>query len=461
MSSTLGNYWKLGRWWNGGAGPLGAKNRQLQKNRPLPHLAVANPLTAPPPTIAPTGTGDIYLAELTEEPPILAELVADQPVITAELVGNTAATRVTFWRMLGWFWMTIGNAAEWVFGLFSLVFILSVVAVIPVLQLLTLGYLLESSARVARSGRLRDGFIGIRQGAKLGGILIALGIAWLPLRLISQMQYEAQLIDPANPSTRNLTIILVLLLIALSVHFYGAFLRGGRLRDFLLPARPIKLWRRITRPNAWNDSLDAVWNFVIGLRLPYFFWLGARGFAGTLIWLAIPVTMILIGRNAPLVGWLGGISTAVVLTWLPFLQTHFAVENRWRAMFEWRRVRRLYCHAPVAWTFGLFLLLALTPLFFAMQAELLDTEIIWFFSMIMIFAMWPGRFMIGWGMGRALRHPDYRWFGFRYAGRLAMFAIAAAYTGFQYLTQFTTWYGGLNLYLQPAFLIPAPFLGGS
>ena len=52
--------------------------------------------------------------------------------------------------------------AEGVFGLISLVLGLSILAALPVAQFLSLGYFLESSARVARSGRLRDGLIGVR-----------------------------------------------------------------------------------------------------------------------------------------------------------------------------------------------------------------------------------------------------------------------------------------------------------
>ena len=43
-----------------------------------------------------------------------------------------------------------------------LMVLLALCSVVPVLNFLSLGYLLESSARVARSGRLRDGFIGVR-----------------------------------------------------------------------------------------------------------------------------------------------------------------------------------------------------------------------------------------------------------------------------------------------------------
>ena len=56
-------------------------------------------------------------------------------------------------------------------GAASLVVGLSALAAIPVAQFLSLGYLLEASGRVARSGRLRDGWIGVRRAARVGGIV--------------------------------------------------------------------------------------------------------------------------------------------------------------------------------------------------------------------------------------------------------------------------------------------------
>src|SRR3954471_22624599 len=55
----------------------------------------------------------------------------------------------------------IGSFFEWVFGATALVVGLAVLSVIPVVQLLSFGYLLESGARVARTGRLRDAFVGV------------------------------------------------------------------------------------------------------------------------------------------------------------------------------------------------------------------------------------------------------------------------------------------------------------
>ena len=54
------------------------------------------------------------------------------------------------------------SGIEWLFGLGIVLLGLAVLAAVPVLQFLSLGYLLEATGRVARSGRLRDGLIGVR-----------------------------------------------------------------------------------------------------------------------------------------------------------------------------------------------------------------------------------------------------------------------------------------------------------
>ncbi|SVC46413.1 uncharacterized protein METZ01_LOCUS299267, partial [marine metagenome] len=63
----------------------------------------------------------------------------------------------------------IYSAIGWCFGMLSLIGGLAVISVIPIVNLLSLGYLLYVSATIARTGRLRDGFIGVRRAGQLGG----------------------------------------------------------------------------------------------------------------------------------------------------------------------------------------------------------------------------------------------------------------------------------------------------
>ena len=97
----------------------------------------------------------------------------------------------------------LGVMIETPFGIAVLIGGLAVLATIPVLQFLSLGYLLEAGGRVARTGRLRDGFIGIRKAARVGTIVAATWLLLLPLRLVSSLSTAARLIDPDGPVARR------------------------------------------------------------------------------------------------------------------------------------------------------------------------------------------------------------------------------------------------------------------
>src|SRR5262245_22268580 len=98
----------------------------------------------------------------------------------------------------------VGSGLEWLFGLASLVLGLSILATLPLAQLLSLGYFLESSARVARTGRFRDGLIGVRLAAKVGGVVLGAWLSMLPLWLVGSYVGSAELIDHGGPAPRLL-----------------------------------------------------------------------------------------------------------------------------------------------------------------------------------------------------------------------------------------------------------------
>src|SRR4051812_8010221 len=65
-------------------------------------------------------------------------------------------------------WYGLCAVLEWLFGLASLLLTLALVAAIPVANLVSFGYLLDASGRVANSGRLRDGFVDIAKFSRIG-----------------------------------------------------------------------------------------------------------------------------------------------------------------------------------------------------------------------------------------------------------------------------------------------------
>src|SRR3954447_14467104 len=177
----------------------------------------------------------------------------------------------------------IASATEWAFGALALGLGLALLAATPLAQFLSLGYLLEAEGRVARGGRLRDGLVGVRRAARVGTIILGTWLWLLPARLVASMARSAELIDPGGPIARRWRIGLIALIVVTVLHIAIACARGGRFRDFLWPpSDPGWLVRRLRRGRLYGDARDAVWEFVMGLRLPSYFRLGLFGFAGAL-----------------------------------------------------------------------------------------------------------------------------------------------------------------------------------
>jgi multisubunit Na+/H+ antiporter MnhB subunit len=358
------------------------------------------------------------------------------------------------WRVV----RSILSAGEYLFGCATLFVGLAVLATLPLLQFMSLGYLLESAGRVARTGHVSAGLIGVRKAARLGGIALGTWLLLWPLRFVSLLANSARLIEPEGSAERFWTVTLWILTILFVLHVVSACLRGGQLRSFFWP-RPINFARRLTQRGAYAQARDAVWDFVLGLRLPYYFSLGLRGFLGGLVWLIGPISLLAAGARAPVIGFLGGLLLAIVVLYLPFAQVRFAAENRFRAMFELRALRDHFRRAPVA-----FLVALVGTLLFALPLYLLKIEIIpreaaWLPSLVFVAFIFPARLLSGWAYARADRREAPRYWLFRWGARPLMMSAALIYAVIVYFTQFTSWHGIASLYEQHAFLVPVPFFG--
>jgi hypothetical protein len=241
----------------------------------------------------------------------------------------------------------------------------------------------------------------------------------------------------------------------------GACSRGGKLRYFLLPWYCNSFWllRRLWRGGYYAQARDAVWDFVVDLRLPYYFWLGVRGFVGGLAWLVPPITLLALGRVNPLFGLLGGLFLAIVLQYVPFLQMRFARENRFRAFFELRGVRADFKRAPVAFAFAFFFTLLLAVPLFLLKIEMVPREVAYLFSLFFIVSIFPAKLLAGWAYGRAVRQEVPRHWLIRWSSWLVMLPSAVLYVLILTFTEYTSWGGLYSLYEQHAFLLPVPFLG--
>jgi hypothetical protein len=359
---------------------------------------------------------------------------------------------------------TIFGIPGWLFGLISVLVGLAIVASVPIVQFLSLGYLLEAGGRVARSGRLRDGFIGIRRAGRLGGTALGIWLCLLPARFLSDLAHSAQIIDPNGQVASAWRLGFLLVLAATFAHIVLACARGGRLIHFFWPFNFIAVLRQVRRGGFYHRSRDAFWDTLKSLRLPYYFGLGIRGFVAAFLWLVVPVSMLALGRlNRPLtdlIAFLGALLLAWVLMYLPFLQLRLAQTQRFRAGFEWLAVRREFRKAPWAHAIAYVVTLAFALPLFLLKIEMVPREAAWLPSLFFVAFIYPARLLTGWALGRARRRGERpRHWLFRWTGRLVFIPAALFYVLIVFFTQYTSWNGVWSLYEQHAFLLPVPFLG--
>ncbi|MGL4551017.1 MAG: hypothetical protein ACRC33_07510 [Gemmataceae bacterium] len=412
---------------------------------------MADTSRVPPPPLPPrTGVLDALPADDFLDPSLV------QPV---ERPPFHAAARYAWRVVLGFF-----SALEWLLGAGALTVTLAVLAALPLLQFLSLGYLLEASARVARTGKLREGFFGVRLAARLGGAVAACWVLLIPVRVVSGLAHAAYVIDPGGPSARAWRFGLLVLIALTALHLGAALARGGRLHHFLWPFNAVWLIRRVLRGGYFVEARDAVWATFVRLQLDHYFWLGLRGWAAALAWLILPVSMMAAGNApvpvlAPVVGWAGTLLLIAVVVYLPFLQTHMAEKDRFLAAFDVLGVRAAYRRAP--WIFALSFVLTLlsaVPLYL-LKIEVVPREAAWLPSLVFIAFIFPARLLAGWALGcaNARARPAHGFF--RWTGRLPVLPAVLFYVLIVYFSQFTNWNGVWSLYEQHAFLLPVPFFG--
>lgn len=355
------------------------------------------------------------------------------------------------------------SVLDWVFGLVAIVGGLAVLSITPVGNFFSLGYLIECSGRVARTGRLRDGFVGIRKASVVGSLVIGTWLVLLPVRFVASLWQDAELIAPGSETAQGWRVALIVITVLAVMHLLWAWVRGGRLWHFLWPA-PGRFWRWLHEPGKYGRLQRGVLAYMLGLRLPYYFWLGLRGFVGAVVWLIVPVG-VLIGASqlpegrAALVALAGAGLLALVVLYLPFLQVHFGRTKRMRAMFELGEVRAYFRRAPIAFWVALFVTLLFALPLYLLKIELTPREVAWLPSLLFVSFIFPARLLTGWAMGRAVKREMPRHGVFRWASRLAVVPVVLVYVLFVYLTQYLSWYGTWSLLEQHAFLVPAPLMG--
>lgn len=420
---------------------------------PLPPYPPPLPAAFDRPPPLPVREEAIALPDVTLLPPPLPHRIEDREPVPPPLPRRRSRGEVEL----------LFAGIEWIFGFFCLIGGLAALAALPIFQFLSLGYLLEASGRVARSGRLRDGFIGVRTVARLGGIVMASWLFLLPVRLVADLSYSAQIIDPGSKTAAAWQIGLYVLMALTLLHIVFACARGGKLRHFVWPFNFVWVLIDVLRGRYYTRTRDAVWDFTVSLRLPYYFWLGLRGFFAAFAWLALPVTFLVIGHSklpaAPLFGFVGALALGVVLIYLPFLQLRMAATNSFVQAFNVLAVRRDFRKAPWAFAFSFVVTLLFALPLYLFKIEVVPQEAAWLPGLVFIAFIYPARLLTGWALGRARKRRAPRHWFFRWTGRLPFVPAAAFYVLIVFFTQYTSWNGVWSLYEQHAFLLPVPFLG--
>jgi hypothetical protein len=364
------------------------------------------------------------------------------------------------------------HAPFWLLGrgwdVISLAVLLAVVSAIPIVQLASLGYLLQAAANLAQRRPWSSSFPGLRLAGKLGTFALLATLCWLPVLFVTDLSYSAQLLRPGTGMAVAWRMAAFTITFAWVAHVTWAAMRGGRWWHFLWPA-PRRWLQQIWRPSTWRKASDDLYSLVAGWHFPHLWWLGARAAVGVLLWTSVPVSLMIIGlraddlQPAALVGLIGAAAMILIMLYLPFLQIQMAVENRFTAIFQVRAVRRRFLYAPIAHALSLLLLCLFCIPLYLLRIEATPAELLWAPSLVFVIFMLPAKLMLGAAMGYAegrqqASHPAIRHWALRWPARLVALASVLIYVGALYVAQLVAGQGAFVMYFQHAFLFPAPLI---
>ncbi len=404
----------------------------------------------------------------------VAELVDDAAQVSFEeaspdLVAERAGVDVTSYRLpdcphpLRRPFGAIAWLVRALFGIGSLIVLLALIAAIPIVNFLALGYLLEVEARVARTGKLRNAFLLLDVAPRIGSIALGVWLWLIPLRYLGLLRNDAYWLDPDGPASRRLEFFVPLAAVLVGMHLCFALARGGSLTTFFRPIKNVRwLLKHWQQGDYWVFATAGIQDVVKRLRLKHHFLLGVRGFFGALLWLALPSALLAAGNPEKpatfLLSVIGGVLLLLVLCWVPFLQARFAMTGRWRTMFQLSSIRQLFCFAPFAWLTAIVLTYLLSFPLLLSKVYLLPQDARWLVTLIFIVSIYPAKVVTGWAMHRALKRQDWPWFGWRWMVRALLLPLLGIYVFILFFTPLISEHGRAVLFEHHALLLPAPAL---
>jgi hypothetical protein len=351
------------------------------------------------------------------------------------------------------------------FGTGCLVLLLAILAAIPVLNILTLGYLVEAQRKVAVSGRLRDGFPLLHLAPRLGVICFFTLLFLAPVRMLAFQTGAAMVIRQGTEVSANgMLTALRILQFLVAAHLLMAIARGGTVGCFLRPVKNIRWLIASISSGNYATQID-VWAGHLGqtIRPMYHFWLGLKAALGAVLWLAIP-TALLVAYSAPgrltpmyvVLSFAGGILMIPVAAWLPQLQTHQAVTGRFMAIFEVRTARSIIAKVPIRWMLTTLAMFVMTLPLHLSKIKLPPADAFLIVTPFFILLTYPARIFVAWAYHQGMLEKPRAWFGLRWGVKLLMFPALAAYAFFLFLTPAVSELGKAAPLENHAFLSPAP-----
>jgi len=348
-------------------------------------------------------------------------------------------------------------------GFAALVMFVAVLAAVPGLNLLALGWLLEAEGRVVRSGKLRDGLPWLGVLPRLGAIAVGVGFWLLVVRLVGAAADDAQLVDPGSAVAVAWSRARWIVAVGVAVHLLLALAAGARLGRFFRPlGNLLRAAAAVRRGRLWQDGAAAVGR-VLDVLAPLSTWrLGLGGLCGGLLWLVPPTLLFAAARfsdrpAAPLVSVLGGVLLAVVLMWVPFLQARYAASGRLRSFVEVGAVREAFRRAPVAMLLALVVLHGLTIPLHLLEVVVPPRDAVWLFTPLFVLLILPGRLAVGWAAARAAARPRRAWLPVRLLAGTACWLALAVHVTILFLAPVLDAVGTRVLFQHPAVLLPTPF----
>lgn len=359
------------------------------------------------------------------------------------------------------------RSAAWLFivgtGLVSLVALLAIMAAIPVVNFLAIGYMLEAEGRVVRSGRWRDGVPFAGALPRLGSIVLGCWLWLVVVRLVTQIAADAALVDPGGPAAARWRWAHAVAVAGVGLHIVAALFAGGGLVAFFRPVRNVRrLVGAVRAGTAWGTAAEALQRGVDAVAPGRLFWLGVGGFAGGFFWLFLPTALFAALRDTTrpigvLATLVGGALLAVVLAWVPFLQARFAAERRMRAFCEVAAVRELWRRGPVAMVLAVVVLYALSLPLYLFKVLVPPRDAVLFLTPIFILTIYPARLAVGWATHWAASRPRRRWLPIRLVAAAVLVPLLAAYLFLLFFTPAIDALGRRVLFDHHAILLPTPF----